>query len=340
MRLGVVDVGANTLNLLVTDSCGVAPLPVYARKLRTGVSARLKPGGAVSRAGRQRVVAAVTQAVKEGRRAGVDEVFAYATAVIRDAPNRDQVLKDVESATGLRLGVLTGVEEARLTFLAARRWLGWRAGSMLIADIGGGSVELAVGPDRLPDEALSLPLGARELTRGFLRDGDPPSEHAVRVLRRHVREQVDQVAARSWWRSADTAVGTSKTFQQLARLTGAAPLRRGPFVTRLLRRRDLRPWIDRLAGAPVRRRARFPGVSMHRASQILAGSIVAYELMGGLGIDYLQICPWALREGILLSRLEGDTPPLGVRWTPWEMLAVPPDGWPGSAFLDRGRSTA
>jgi exopolyphosphatase/guanosine-5'-triphosphate,3'-diphosphate pyrophosphatase len=117
---------------------------------------------------------------------------------------------------------------------------------------------------------------------------------------------------------AATAVATSKTFQQLARLTGAPPLRLGPFVTRRLQRRKLRPWIDRLATMPNRRRAQLPGVSPHRARQILAGSIVAYEVMRQLDLEALRICPWALREGILLRQLEAHQPTLAqAAWAPW-----------------------
>ncbi|MGX6601349.1 Ppx/GppA phosphatase family protein [Micromonosporaceae bacterium Da 78-11] len=301
--MAVLDVGCHTLNMLVTDSDRQV---ARTWKSRTRLSGLLEPDGAIGPRGRARVVGAVTQAVDEARRAGVDQLFPYATAVVRDAPNRDQVLREVAAATGVQLGLLSGVAEAQLTFLAARRWLGPEAGPMLLADIGGGSLEIAAGPDRLPDVAVSLPLGARQLTRQYLADGDPPSARAVRGLRRHVREQIHQVADR--FPAPGTAVATSKTFQQLARLTGAPPQSRGPFVTRRLHRSELRPWIDRLAAMPARDRARRPGVSAHRAGQILAGSIVAYELMRGLGIDSLRICPWALREGILLRRLESGRP--------------------------------
>jgi exopolyphosphatase/guanosine-5'-triphosphate,3'-diphosphate pyrophosphatase len=141
------------------------------------------------------------------------------------------------------------------------------------------------------------------LTREFLGDADPPRPAAVRNLRRHVRAEVRQIAARSGGYETRTTVATSVTLRQLARLTGAPPLRRGPFVDRRLRRRALRPWIDRLAAMPAARRARMPGVSAHRARQVLAGAIVAYELMRALDIDETRVCPWGLREGILLARV-------------------------------------
>jgi exopolyphosphatase/guanosine-5'-triphosphate,3'-diphosphate pyrophosphatase len=327
MRLGILDTGSNTVNILVSGADHGMPSPVYTRKLRTRLAEQVGPDGVVAMEGRRRVITAVQQAAWEIRRAGTDTVFPYATAVIRDAPNREQVLDELEAATGIRLGTLSGEEEARLTFLAARRWLGWRAGPMLLADIGGGSLEVAYGDDRLPDIAVSLPLGAGRLTREFLRQ-DPPSPRAVKRLRRYVREQVHQLAVETATDTPRTAVAASKTFQQLARLAGAAPLRQGPMVTRRLHRRALRPWIHRLATLPAARRARLPGVSAHRARQILAGSIVAYEVMRGLGIESVRICPWGLREGILLREFEAHQPELGnAAWVPCP-LPVVLDGGP------------
>jgi exopolyphosphatase/guanosine-5'-triphosphate,3'-diphosphate pyrophosphatase len=315
MRLAVLDVGSNAANMLVTDTDPDighrGDLVAHAWKRRTLLAETVQPDGTITAEGLRRVVAAVAEAADKIGGAGVDRLFAYATAAVRDAPNRDEVLDAVHSVTGIRLGTLSGVEEAQLTFLAARRWLGWQAGPMLMLDIGGGTLEVAFGPDRLPESALSLPMGAGRLTRQFLRDGDPPSHAAVCRLRRHVRKQVRHIAAHASWESTRTAVATSTTLQQLARLTGAAPLRRGPFVDRRLRRRALRPWIDRLAGMPSARRAQLPGVSAHRARQVLAGAIVGYELMRGLDIGAVRICPWGLREGILLRRLETYQPELG-----------------------------
>jgi exopolyphosphatase/guanosine-5'-triphosphate,3'-diphosphate pyrophosphatase len=318
-RLGVLDVGSNTVNLVVAEAASGLPLPVHTWERRPRLSHRLPADGTIGAEALDRMVAAVEEAVAESRRAGVNRMFAYTTAVVRDAPNRDAVLAAVEERTGVRLGTLTGIEDARLTFLAARRWLGWQAGPMLMVDIGGGCLEVAFGRDRLPESAMSLPLGAGRLTREFLADGDPPAPRAVRRLRRHVREQFAEVAARTSWESPRTSVAASKTFQQLARLAGAPPLRLGPFVPRELRASALRPWIKRLAAMPSPKRSHLPGVSPHRARQILAGAIVAYEVMRRLGVESLIICPWGLREGILLRELEArQTPLVNASWVPWD----------------------
>lgn len=321
MRLAVVDVGSNAVNLLITDTqAGAGELPLAARawKARTRLAQRVGPDGTIAAKGVRIVAQAVTQAIREARQDQVDELFTYATATIRDAPNGPQVADAVHAETGVRLSTLTGVQEAQMTFLAARRWVGWRAGPMLLLDIGGGTLEVAFGRDRLPETALSLPLGAGRLTRELLHPDDGPvTSKALRRLRRHVREQIATIAQRMSWEAPRTAVAASTTFHQLARLTGAAPQNRGPFVERRLERRALAPWIEKLAAIPAEDRAALPGVSTHRAAQILAGAVVGYELMHGLNIDSVTLCPWGLREGILLRRLEARSRPLDkLAWAP------------------------
>jgi exopolyphosphatase / guanosine-5'-triphosphate,3'-diphosphate pyrophosphatase len=303
MRIGVLDVGSNTAHLLVADAGAGMPLPVRAVKTRLRLAERVGPDGTLDHAAVARLADAVSAAVAQAREMGIQELFGYATAVVRDAPNRDEVLATVYQRSGVTLGVLSGVEEAELTFLAARRWMGWRAGPLLLMDIGGGSVEVAFGHDVTTEVAVSLPLGAGRLTRERLR-GDPPSGRQVKALRDHLRDEFGEIAQRLSWAEPRTAVATSRTFHQLARLCGAPPRRRGPFVPRLLHRRDLREQLDRLARLPAADRARLPGISKPRARQSLAGALIAHTAMDLFGLRQVTICPWALREGILLRRLD------------------------------------
>ena len=208
-----------------------------------------------------------------------------------------------------------------MTFLAARRWMGWRTGSLLLLDIGGGSMEIAYGQDVAPEFAVSLPIGAGRLTRE-LQLSDPPRPAQLKQLRKHLRDQLAEVATRMRWEGTFTAVATSRTFQQLARLCGAAPMREGPFVPRILRRDDLKARLDRLAQMPAAERATLPGISVARARQSLAGAVVAHTARSLLEVDTVTVCPWALREGILLRRLESadgwhdHAAPLPVRQPP------------------------
>ncbi|MEU7057151.1 Ppx/GppA family phosphatase [Streptomyces sp. NPDC046197] len=304
MRISVVDVGSNTVRLLVADAAGGLPLPVHTAKWRLRLSEQVRPGEDIPPEAVEQLVQAVGEASRAATRWGAAGPPAFATAVVRGAPNRREVLRTVRACTGVALCTLPGEVEAELTFLGARRWMGWRSGPLALLDIGGGSLEVAFGRGRLPDFAASLPLGAGRLTREFFPDDGPPSPERLKALRRRIRHQLRDVAARIRWEGPRTAAATSRTFQQLGRLCGAAPGRHGPFVERELRRAELRMAVDRLATLPASERALLPGISAPRAAQSLAGALVAHTVMKLTGMKTVAICPWAIREGVLLRHIE------------------------------------
>src|SRR5690606_9542003 len=228
------------------------------------------------------------------------------TSALRDATNSEDVLERVREQTGVQLQILSGEDEARLTFLAVRRWYGWSAGRILNIDIGGGSLELTIGGDEDPDVALSLQLGAGRLTRQWLRE-DPPGKRRVAVLRDWLDAELvvpaKQIKAAG---QPDLAVGTSKTFRSLARLTGAAPSGAGPRVRRTLTSSGLRQLIGFISRMTASDRAELEGVSSDRSQQLVAGALVAEASMRALSLDSIEICPWALREGLILRKLDTD----------------------------------
>lgn len=306
MRLGVLDIGSNTVHLLVVDAHqGAAPLPAWKSKISLRLAEHLGADGRIDDHALHELLAFAGQSRQTAEDLGVTEFLAFATSAVRDAPNGLEVLAAVRERTGIEVEVLSGEEEARLTFLAVRRWFGWSAGRILVLDIGGGSLELASGADEEPDVALSLPLGAGRLTRDLLA-GDPPGEEAVREARRVVRASLGTVIGRLL-RAGEPriCVATSKTFRQLARIAGAAPSNDGYFVRRTLSRDDVRAWVPKLAAMTAAERTRLPGVSDSRAAQLLAGAIVAESAMDLLGVEELEIGPWALREGVILRRIDG-----------------------------------
>ncbi|MET8632964.1 Ppx/GppA phosphatase family protein [Streptomyces sp. NPDC004096] len=305
MRLGVLDVGSNTVHLLVVDAHpGARPLPAHSHKADLRLAQLLDGGGAIGHDGVDKLIAVILDALQAAEDKGVVEILPFATSAVREASNVDEVLARVKDATGVELQVLTGEEEARLTFLAARRWFGWSAGKLLVLDIGGGSLEIAYGIDEEPDAAVSLPLGAGRLTAGWL-PGDPPDPADVKALRRHVRTEIARTVGEfSRFGAPDHVVATSKTFKQLARLAGAARSAEGLYVQRDLKRQSLEAWVPRLAGMTAEERADLPGVSDGRAGQLLAGALVAEGAMDLFGVETVEICPWALREGVILRRLD------------------------------------
>jgi exopolyphosphatase/guanosine-5'-triphosphate,3'-diphosphate pyrophosphatase len=305
MRLGVLDVGSNTVHLLVVDAHrGARPTPAYSEKAALRLAELIDRDGKLSADGESALTERVESAAKAAKRLGCDDLLAFATSAVRDARNGEKVLGRIRAKTGVDLQVLDGEDEARLTFLAVRRWFGWSSGRLLSLDIGGGSLELASGVDEEPDVALSLPLGAGRLTRERL-IGDPPSRGELADLRAYAEEQLGKaVAALGEAGRPDRAVASSKTFRSLARLTGAAPSAAGMYARRELRLGALQQVLAFISKIPADDLAELEGVSTARAHQLLAGGIVAEAAMRLLEVDSVEICPWALREGVILRRLD------------------------------------
>jgi exopolyphosphatase / guanosine-5'-triphosphate,3'-diphosphate pyrophosphatase len=304
MRLGVLDIGSNTGHLLVVDAHrGAAPLPAYSHKEPLRLAEHLE-GGELNPSGITALTDFVADAVVVAEDKGSQDMLGFATSAVRDARNCDAVLEHVARETGVRIAVLPGDDEARLTFLAVRRWFGWSAGRLSVFDIGGGSLEIAGGADEEPDVAWSIPLGAARLAREYFHDGTP-GEQAIRSLRKKIRADIADEAGRLLRVGPpDVAAATSKTFRSLARICGAAPSVDGPLVDRVLTIADLQEWIPKLVAMSADDLAALPGVSPSRAHQILPGALVAEAVMDIFDLAALQICPWALREGVILERLD------------------------------------
>ncbi|WP_040338616.1 Ppx/GppA phosphatase family protein [Candidatus Blastococcus massiliensis] len=309
MRLGVLDVGSNTVHLLVVDAHrGAHPTPMHDDRWALHLAEHIGPDEVLSRVGEKALLQAVQEACDQAEKQGCDEFMALATSAIREARNGEEVLDRVRQSTGVELRVLTGEDEARLTFLAVRRWFGWSAGRLLVLDIGGGSLELAVGIDELPDVAVSLPLGAGRMTRRFLPDalaGGRPDLGALAALDRHAVDLLEPAVERL--RAAgppDLVAATSKTFRTLARLTGAAPSSAGIRTPRELSLTGLDQLVRFVSRIESGALAELPGVSASRAHQVPAGATVAAASMRLLDVPFVRICPWALREGVILRRLD------------------------------------
>ncbi len=305
MRLGVLDVGSNTVHLLVVDAYpGARPMPAFSHKTELKLAAHLEDGSTLSEPGEASLRTVVEEALRIAEDKGCEEIIAFATSAVREAVNGEQVLARIRKQTGAQINVMTGQEEARLTFLAARRWFGWSSGRLLVIDIGGGSLEVASGIDEEPEVVASLPLGAGRLTRYWI-SSDPPSPQEVRRLRKHVRAEIARETGGMLRQGPpDHVVGTSKTFRQLARIAGAAPSGEGPYVKRALRHADVAALAGRLTAMTQAEWAKLPGVSVGRVAQLPAGAIVADAIMDLLDVDQIELCPWALREGFILRRLD------------------------------------
>jgi exopolyphosphatase/guanosine-5'-triphosphate,3'-diphosphate pyrophosphatase len=284
-RAAVLDVGCFSAHLVVVE--GSVTRPLVSHKVRLRLDRALDDTNRISAEGIERIAAAVAEVQQRLRRVRVPVFLPFATSSVRDAANAEQVVTGVAQRTGLELRLLSGEREARMSYTAARSWFG-STGPLAVLDIGGGTVELAVGDAGKPRFAGSLPFGARTLTRS----GIALAEMRAVLPDRIAAALPPEVRAEF---AAGRAVGCSKVFQQLAKMTGS-PAR--------LHAAALTEWIPRLAGMSPGRRAQLPGISRHRARQSLAGAVVAEALLQATGHDAIDISPWSTKEGLLLNLLK------------------------------------
>lgn len=305
MRLGVLDIGSNTVHLLVFDvQRGARPEPQVDKRFTMRLMRHLDDHDVISAEGRDLLVDAVDNLLQVARARRVDETLVMVTSAIREAANGEAILAEIDARMEGDLQVLSGAEEAALTYLAARRWYGWGAGRLLVLDIGGGSLEVATGVDEIPDAADSVPLGAGRLTRAFL-PHDPPAPGELAALREHVQVALEPLVQRVSARPVpDHVVATSKTFRSLARLAGMSVDGIGPGERWQMSTSLLADWVPRLAKIPAEQRMELPGITAERTYQIVAGAVVALATLRALQVPIVEICPWALREGALLRRLD------------------------------------
>lgn len=301
MRLGVLDVGSNTVHLQVVDaSPGARPNPNINYKEEVRLAEYLSEDGFVSAEGTRLLREAIRRSLHEAKKVETEELLPFATSALREAKNGPDIIAKINEDFQIDLQVLSGEDEAKITFLAARRWYGWSSGRLLMVDIGGGSLELAVGVNEVPDVAMSLPLGASRLTKNHL-EGDPFTKKSIRNLRDYIEANLAEVLPTLLMhQETDRAIATSKTLRTLARLCGDWIDGNG----KKLRIDSLRKITPKLADMTQEQRSELPGVSITRARQITAGAFVAESVMRSLDIQELEICPWALREGIILKWLD------------------------------------
>jgi exopolyphosphatase/guanosine-5'-triphosphate,3'-diphosphate pyrophosphatase len=301
MRLGVLDVGSNTVHLQVVDtSPGARPNPTFNYKEELRLTQYIDENNLVSEEGIRKLRECIQRAIAQSASVKTQELLPFATSALREASNGEEIISSINKDFRIDLQVLTGDEEAKLTFLAARRWFGWSSGRLLVIDIGGGSLEMAVGIDETPEVATSIPLGAARLTKNFLK-GDPYTDKSLRTLRDHIENKLEQVLpSLVKHQDTDRAIATSKTLRTIARLSGDWFDGNGKNITI----DAIRKISTKLSEMKESERAKLPGVSENRASQIVAGALVAESVMRNLDIKELEICPWALREGLVLKWLD------------------------------------
>jgi exopolyphosphatase / guanosine-5'-triphosphate,3'-diphosphate pyrophosphatase len=286
-----IDIGSNTTRLLVADAADGQLRELVTQRDFTRIGKSLDAGGAIPPEKIAETAQVVATQVKVAREVGAKQIVTVATAAIRNAPNREELLAAVERAgNGMRLDVLTGEEEARLSFVGATRTLLRPAeGTIAVIDVGGGSSEIAIGaPDGAMDWSASFRIGSGFLADAYLRS-DPPSVDELEKVRRHVAGTFEGLAPPP----ADSAVAVGGTATSLRRLLGAE-----------LVHETLERGIRVLCTTPIAEVAARFELDPERIRLLPAGILVLEAMSDLLGLP-LRIARGGLREGVLLELVEG-----------------------------------
>ncbi len=304
MRIAAIDIGTNSLHMIVVQ---VRPDRSFEVVDREKEMVRLGSGGLGGRALTDTTTTAALQALSKFRRLAdshdVDEIIAAATSAVREADNGPEFLAAIHQRTGIRVRVISGSEEARLIHRAAVYGVDVGAGSAVVIDIGGGSVELTRGTAEKTQIAHSAKIGVIRLTEQFVRT-DPIAEVDVRRMVRYIGAEIADAVDRIVELGFDRAIGTSGTILSLGalavggggRAAGSDDLRNRRIAAKQIRR--LRRELGSLALAE---RLRIPGFDPRRADLAVAGSIVLDTILRRLGARELTLCDLALREGLALD---------------------------------------
>jgi exopolyphosphatase/guanosine-5'-triphosphate,3'-diphosphate pyrophosphatase len=300
-RVAAIDIGSNSIRQIVADVSPEGAIQVVDEmKAAPRLAAGLTSTGALSESSIQSAREAIDRMATLARQLGAERIDAVATSAVREASNAHEFVSMIQRATGLRVRVVDGDEEARLSFRSAVAHFDLGVGRTVVADIGGGSLELALSAEGVVERLNSLPFGAIRLTEEYLADGPTPKR--LRKLRRDVAEGIRETIPLRDWRGAQL-IGSGGTFTNLA---GMHLARQGILTARSVHaariaRVDLEHILNMLAEITPEERRAVPGLNPERADIIVAGLAVAAEVLRRVEAREIVVSRYGIREGLLLE---------------------------------------
>ena len=303
MRLAALDVGSNSVHMVIADVSQDGRIQVVDRvKEMVRLGKRAFTTGRLSPDTMDLAVRTVKTFGRLARARKVERLKAVATSAVREARNGAAFVRRLRRETGIDVRVISGTEEARLIFVAARHALGLDGGPHLLVDVGGGSVEIVLVQDGRPLWLRSLPLGVARLTERFLQD-DPPTEGEVRQLEKHLGRELGRLLSEARHAGAVRVIGTSGTINTLVAMARAT--RGGEELTRLhgarATRAEIRALRRQILGLDATARSELAGMDPKRTDLMPAAAVLLDFILDRGGIAEVTACTWALREGVLLD---------------------------------------
>ena len=305
MKLAAIDIGSNSVHLIIAEASGPSSFEVLDRaKEMVFLGRSVFEHGRLSEEAFERGLLAVKNLVKLAERHQVANIRAVATSATREADNGGEFLYAIAEATGIAPQVITGSEEARYIYQGVCSAVDLTAREALIVDIGGGSVELIVGNAEAMGFGASAKLGVQRLRAEF-NQGGPLNKRQRRALVQRVHKEAGPTIRRARERRAKLMVGTSGTILALGQAASAAQTGAGyQHVSGTTVELDaLSELTERLIGLLPSARASIPGVDAKRADTIHVGGLLLCTLMEIAGKKRITLCNAALREGLILDSI-------------------------------------
>lgn len=307
MKFAAIDIGSNSIKLVVVDAAASDSFAVLTREremVRLGHETLVR--GYIGRAAILRAIECIKRFRSIAEARGAESIAAIATASVREANNAANFIRAIEQKAGMRVEVLSGIEEARLIGLAASQGCSNKGVATLNIDIGGGSTEISIFRDGQPVSLISIKLGAVGLTERFLRS-DPPRAEQLNDLHAEIQDALDRPARELSEHRWDAVTGTSGTIlaigAALRRRSGAANGDAAQPVESVIDLKELTQLNAALCVMNLAQRRETAGLMARRAEIIVAGGQILEGTMRALGIKSLRTCDWALREGVIIDRL-------------------------------------
>lgn len=306
MKLAAIDIGSNSIKLAVVDAADSNSFAVVTREkeaIRLGRETLQKRH--LSRDAIERALGCIQRFKTIAETHQAENIVAVATASVREANNAAYFIKAVEQNTGLRVEVLSGVEEARLIGLAASHGCALRDATNLNIDIGGGSTEISVFCNGASVSLLSLKLGAVRLTERYLKS-DPPKAKEILALKTEVHaafERPRRELRNARWQQASGTSGTILSIGGALRDAGSNKNQAVQPTETDIPLSKLAEFNAQLANMDMAQRRSLPGITAQRSEIIVAGSLILEEAMRALGINVIRTCDWSLREGVVIDSL-------------------------------------
>ena len=300
--IAAIDIGSNSLKLVIVEAAASDSFTIILQereRVRLGhetLRNRFLSSEAINLSAE---AIAKFRSIAESRES--DITLAVATASVREAQNSAEFVSEILRRTGVRVEVLSSLEEARLIGIAAAQFFGAAKSSILNIDIGGGSTELSLMKAGEPEKLFSMKLGAVGLTENFL-FSNPPKPKEIKNLRAEIVTALEQPKRKIKDETWKISTGTSGTILSLAELL-SAKTEESENGKPQISLKQLAALNEKLAQIPTQERIKISGISPQRAEVIVAGGQILEGVMRGLNIERLQPCSYALREGVIIDYL-------------------------------------